>query len=166
MSNKHLSVLHQALLDRVDGFADQRIQQVTRATDTLPDGAQESLFDVNASVVIYGILGEVTTGTDGTAVNLKLEYEADTLGATTDWCVYTSIATKAQGTGIFITGTDADALQFNLSQAGKLISNPIIMANDGFIALQTNTTPGAGSIAWTLFYGILDSTGLVAATAV
>jgi hypothetical protein len=87
-----------------------------RAKANLPQTAAGSIFTVTGKLVIYDIVGEVTTVIQNQANNTKLQ-SVPTVGSTTDMCSVADIANEAVGVNLFITGTLATALQISAGGA-------------------------------------------------
>ena len=131
-----------------------KVQRTERATDTLPQTAIETLFNVVAGrILLVQVLGEVTTVIQNQANNTKLTHDPAT-GTSTDLCAVLDIANDEVGTLYGITGTAADALvgtgQTLVSQARPVVLKP------GEIDLDCAAS-NTGNVKWTLFWIPLDA---------
>lgn len=136
-------------------------QQVSRATDALPQTVHEALFAITGGrVMLMQIIGEVTTVIQTQANNTKLKFNPTDTGADTDICAVLNISADAVGTLYGITGTIADAMIDGLLQL-KAQAAPLILS-EGDIELNCAAS-NTGSVKWDLFYIPLDSGATVAA---
>lgn len=139
-------------------------QIVERATDTLPQGAQEGIFTVTGTVLITQIVGEVTTVIQTQATVFKL-VSNPTVGADVNLCATNDITADAVGTLYNVTGTFADALVATTS--GAFISQAAaFVVTAGTIDWDTDNDSSSGNIKWTLHYIPLSANGSVVIVAV
>ena len=135
--------------------------RVERATATLPQSTVGDLFRVSGGkVMIFDIIGEVTTAIQAGANNMKI-LSNPTTGADVDLCAVLDIDADAVGTMYSISGTLSDALKATTSGAFEGQSTPICVA-PGDIELSCSASK-TGSVKWTLFYAPIDSDAKVVA---
>lgn len=138
--------------------------RVDRATDTLPQTADEALFTIaGGRVAITCLLGEVTTVIQTQANNTKLKFNPDAAGSDADLCAVLDITADAVGTLYSITGTPATAMQDSLLflPPNKGLANPLILS-EGALELDCAAS-NTGSVAWTVYYVPIDAGATVTA---
>lgn len=136
-------------------------QRVQRATDTLPQTADEALFTITGGrVLLMQVVGEVTTVIQTQANNTKLKFNPTATGADTDICAVLNISADAVGTLYGITGTVGDAMIEGLLQL-KAQAAPLILS-EGDIELDCAAS-NTGSVKWDVYYIPLDEGATVAA---
>lgn len=126
---------------------------VTRAAANLPQTTQTAYFTVTGRVLVYDIVGEVTTVIQGGANNMKL-ISNPTVGADVDLCAQTDIDADAVGTLYTITGTLADALVPTTSGAVAHQADGILVTA-GTIDLYCDASK-TGATKWIVRYVPLD----------
>lgn len=134
--------------------------KVSRATATLPQGANAPIFTIaGGRVLITAIVGQVTVVL-GAVGNMKL-IATPTTGSAQDMCAVVAAGTLAAGTMLSITGAVGDAM---VAQNGvmKGISYDGIIVDIGTINLSLSGS-STGSVKWDLFYTPLDDGGVVTA---
>ena len=137
---------------------------IERATDTLPQGAQEGLFTVTGRVIITQIVGEVTTQIEAQETVMKL-VSNPTVGADVDLCVALDWTGDAIGTLYNITGTLGDAMVATTS--GAMISQAsAFICSAGTIDWDSDDDTSTGNVKWTLHYIPLDSGSSIVIVAV
>jgi hypothetical protein len=137
---------------------------VNRATDTLPQTADEALFTVaGGRVAITSIVGEVTTVIQTQANATKLKFNPDATGADSDLCGTLDITADAVGTLYSITGTPATAMQDSLLflPPNKGLAGPLVLS-EGALEIDCAAS-NTGSVAWTVTYVPLDDGASVVA---
>lgn len=138
---------------------------VTRATDTLPQTADEALFTITGGDVrITGIFGEVTTVIQNQANNTKLKFNPDATGADVDLCAVLDIANDAVGTRYSMTGDFSDAMKdgLNCLESDALLEAPGIVLSEGAIELDCAAS-NTGNVSWKITYVPIDSGASIAA---
>jgi hypothetical protein len=137
--------------------------RVDRATDTLPQGADEAIFTITTGrILLVGLVGEVTTVIgSGTTPNLKVKFNPTATGADQDLCANLDIGDAAVGTLLTITGTVANALVQDLLIGNAMLANPLLLS-EGDIEIETDESV-SGSISWSLLYVPWDADAEVAA---
>jgi len=128
---------------------------VARATATLPQATQSALFTVTGRVIVYQIVGEVTTQIEAQETILKL-ISNPTVGADVDLCVALETNADAVGTLYSITGTFANAMIATTSGAFESQANPVIVSA-GSIDLDADNDSSTGNVKWTIHYLPLDN---------
>lgn len=126
---------------------------VTRATSTLPQTADLSLFTITGKVEIVQIVGEITTviETQANATLLKIN---PTVGADVDLCAALDISADADGSLYTITGTFADALINTVSGAVPSQASGVVVTA-GVLELECAAS-NTGSVKWTVVYKAID----------
>jgi hypothetical protein len=137
--------------------------RVDRATDTLPQTADEAIFTITTGrILLVGLVGEVTTVIgSGTTPNLKVKFNPTATGADQDLCANLDIGDAAVGTLLTITGTVANALVQDLLIGNAMLANPLVLS-EGDIEIETDESV-TGSISWSLLYVPWDASAEVAA---
>jgi hypothetical protein len=137
-----------------------KIRRTERATDTLPASTTEDLFTITGGrIIVYQIVGEVTTVIQNQACNTKLTHDVGT-GTDSDICAVLNIANDEVGTLYGISGTFSDAM-LGAGQALQGQTKPVVL-KPGAIELSTAATK-TGSVKWTLYWAPLDDGVSVAA---
>jgi hypothetical protein len=132
-----------------------------RAAANLPQSTTTAYFTVSGRVLVYAIVGEVTTVIENTgAVNIDL-WSNPTVGADVALCAVADIANDAVGTLYTITGTLADAIIPTTSGAVKMQANPVLVTA-GTIDLKTSASK-TGQTKWTIHWRPLDSGATITA---
>lgn len=139
----------------------RRIKQITeRATDTLPQTADEALFSITGGKVrILSIVGEVTTVIQTQANATKLKFNPDGTGSDVDLCATLDITGDAVGTLYSITGTVATAMKSTTLWAvlpADDIAAPGLVLAAGDIELDCAAS-NTGSVKWTVQWEPVDS---------
>jgi hypothetical protein len=120
--------------------------KVDRATATLPQTAQGSIFTVSGGrILLTGLVGEVTTATGATATTLKVTSNPTT-GTDVDLTSATAITSKEIGAQFTLPAT---------SGSGLVV--PV-----GTIDIVTSASD-TGSVKWSLTYVPLDDGATVTA---
>jgi len=134
---------------------------VARATATLPQTTQGSLFTVSGGrIALTAIIGEVTVIIQTQANNTKL-IANPTVGTDVDLCAVLSITADEVGTLYGITGLFSDALVGAAAGATVIPRNPVIIP-EGTIDLHCAAS-NTGAVKWDLWYVPLDTGASVAA---
>lgn len=138
--------------------------RVDRATDTLPQTADEALFTITGGrVMIVGLIGEVTTVIQTQANNTKLKFNPTATGGDQDLCAVLDITADAVGTLYSITGTPATAMSSSLlfMPPNLGLAGPLVLS-EGDIELDCAAS-NTGSVSWSLIYVPWDEGAEVAA---
>ena len=133
---------------------------VQRATSTLPETADLTLFTVTGKVELLQIVGEVTTVIQTQANNSLLKINP-TVGADVDICAALDITAKAVGSLFTITGTFADALINTVSGGVPSQASPVLLTA-GALELECAAT-NTGAVKWTVVYKSVDPGAMVIA---
>jgi len=134
--------------------------RVDRAAETLPQGADGSLFTISGGrVLMLLILGEVTVAIANTA-NASLIKLNPTLGADQDLCAALDIDNDALGTIYTISGTVGDALRDDV-RIGLGMGFQGMILSEGIVELECAGSI-AGEIQWSMWWLPLDSGANVA----
>jgi len=137
--------------------------RVTRATATLPQTTNSSLFTIAGGVVLMtGILGEVTTAI-GAADNTKLtHYPTVATAGDTDICGTVDIDTCDIGDMLSITGTPADAMLVAHKGSVQMMQYKGVVLQEGTLDLDCDAST-TGAIKWSLWYIPLEPGAYVTA---
>lgn len=137
--------------------------RVSRATDTLPATATETLFTVaGGRILMKAMIGEVTTVIQTQACNLSVNVDSDAGGA--DVLASTlDISADAVGTYYGIEG-DGTAVEDTGIGWGRICLGGGVVIAPGIITLTTSAT-NTGSVKWDLYYLPLDPTAYVTPSA-
>ena len=136
------------------------IRRTERTTATLPQTTTDALFTISTGrILVYQILGEVTTAIQNQANNTKLTLNVGT-GTDVDICAVLDIANDEVGTLYGVTGTFANAM-LGAGQALQGQTIPFVL-KPGDINLDCAAS-NTGSVKWTLFWVPLDDGAYVAA---
>jgi hypothetical protein len=140
----------------------RRIKQITeRATDTLPQTADEGLFSITGGKVrILSIIGEVTVAIGAVANATKLKHNPDGTGADVDLCATLDITGDAVGQVYSIVGVLATAMKSTTLWAvvpADSIPAPGLVLGPGDIELDCAGSSGTGSVKWTVEWEPVDS---------
>jgi hypothetical protein len=128
--------------------------QTDRATAALPQTAAHALFTIaTGRIVVFGLVGEVTTVIQTQANNTKIVANPTT-GTSVDLCAVLSITAKEVGTLLGITGVFADALVGANAGATILCDRPVVVPI-GTIDLDCAAS-NTGAIKWKLLWLPLD----------
>ncbi|NGO68524.1 hypothetical protein [Streptomyces boncukensis] len=129
---------------------------VSRATATLPQSTDGSLFTVSGGrVLLLGLVGEVTTVIQTQVNNTKLKLNPTATGADQDLCAALDISADAVGELYTISGTVGDAMRSDLLIGNPLLAAPLVLS-EGDIELDCAAS-NTGSVAWDLLYTPLDN---------
>lgn len=140
----------------------QKIRRTERAGAALPQTTQSPLFTITGGrILVYGILGEVTTAIQNQANDTQLVFNHAT-AADVDLCADLNIANDAVGELYSITGTFANAMLSGFALPATVLPAPLILS-EGSIDLDCAAS-NTGAVAWTLFWAPLDD-GTYVATA-
>jgi hypothetical protein len=135
--------------------------RVDRATATLPQTTQSALFTISTGrVLLFGIVGEVTTIIQNQANNTKLVANPTT-GSDVDICAVLSIANKEAGCLFGITGLFTDAMVGSNAGATTWPYKPVVLPV-GTLDLNCAAS-NTGNVKWSLWYVPLDDGASVAA---
>jgi len=135
---------------------------VTRATDTLPATATETIFTVATGPVrVLELVGEVTTVIAATTCNLKISADP-TVGAASDLSANLDINGDLAGSFMSMTGAIGTVLVNTATGACAGMTIPYIVPV-GVITITTGHTV-TGSIAWFIRYEPLVTGATVTAT--
>ncbi len=136
------------------------VRRTERATDALPATTTEALFTIRTGrILVFAIVGEVTTAIQNQANNTKLTLDVAT-GTDVDICAVLNIANDEVGTLYGVTGVFADAL-LGAGQALQGQSQAFVL-KPGDIDLNCAAT-NTGSVKWTLFWVPFDADAYVTA---
>jgi hypothetical protein len=140
-----------------------QIIRASRATDTLPATATETIFEVEGGrILLYALVGEVTTAIQNQVCTLAIAVDSDA-GAADDLASAVSVANLGVGTYITPEGDGTAGLTAGIGW-GQACLTPVIVG-PGAITLTTSAT-NTGSVKWDLYYQPLDTEAYVAPTAV
>jgi hypothetical protein len=149
----------------IDGSSVRQVTmgiRVDRATDTLPQTADEALFTISGGrVVLVSLVGEVTTAIQAQADNTKVKFNPDATGADQDLCAVLDITGDPIGELYTISGTVGDAMRSDLLIGNGVLASPLVLS-EGAIELDCAAS-NTGSVAWTLVYVPLDDGAYVTA---
>lgn len=122
-----------------------------------------NLFTVaGGRIIITQILGEVTTGIQALATNVRLSHNP-TAGTTRNLCANLNIISYIQGDLLGITGVNTDPM-IPPATAGALEAQTMgVIVQEGTIDLISDAAPDPGSVQWTLKYIPLDNGATVVA---
>lgn len=135
--------------------------KVSRATATLPQGANAPIFNIlNGRVLLTALVGEVTVVL-GAVGNMKL-IATPTTGTAADMCAVTAMGSKEVGTLISISGNASDALVAVSSGFVRGFGYDGVVVDIGTINLSLSGS-STGSVKWDLFYTPLDDGASVTA---
>lgn len=135
---------------------------VSRATATLPQTGDDTLFTVSGGrVLLVGLLGEVTTVIETQANATLVKLNPTATGATQDLCGALDITADAVGEMYTISGTVGDTMRSDLLIGNPILQDPIVLS-EGDIDLECAAS-NTGSVAWDLIYVPLDTGAAVAA---
>lgn len=136
--------------------------RVDRATDTLPQTADEALFTITTGrILLVGLVGEVTTVIEAQANNTKLKFNPTATGADQDLCAVLNITGDAVGELYTISGTVSDAMRSDLLIGNPMLSNPLVLS-EGAIELDCAAS-NTGSVSWSIIYVPWDTDAEVVA---
>lgn len=136
--------------------------RVDRATDTLPQTADESLFTITGGrVLVVGLVGEVTTVIQTQANNTKIKFNPTATGADQDLCAVLDISADPVGELYTISGAVGDAMRSDLLIGNAMLTSPLLLS-EGAIELDCAAS-NTGSVAWSLIYVPWDADAEVAA---
>ena len=149
-----------------DGFPPilTQIVKCSRATDSLPATATETIFEVEGGrILVFALIGEVTTVIQTQACNLSVNVDSDA-GASDVIASTLDISADAVGTFYGVEG-DGTALEDTGIGWGRVCTGGGVVIGPGAITLTTSAT-NTGSVKWDLYYMPLDAEAYVTATAV
>lgn len=130
-----------------------------RAAEVLPATAQDAIFRVvGGPVLIWGIVGKVTTAMSGTATNLTLVANPTSGLTDVNLCTATAVASTAAGT-LLSLGVAGIGTALQKGGAVATLLTPII-ADIGTIDLLTNAT-NTGAVEWEVLWEPLHPAGRV-----
>lgn len=136
--------------------------RVDRATDTLPQTADEALFTITGGrVLVVGLVGEVTTVIQTQANNTKIKFNPDATGADQDLCAVLDITADPVGELYTISGTVGDAMRSDLLIGNPYMANPLLLS-EGAIELDCAAS-NTGSVSWSVIYVPWDTGAEIAA---
>jgi hypothetical protein len=128
--------------------------QTDRATAALPQTTAHALFTIaTGRIVVFGLVGEVTTIIQTQANNTKIVANPTT-GTSLDICAVLDISADEVGCLYGITGTFADALVGANAGATILCDRPVVVPI-GTIDLNCAAS-NTGSVKWKLLWLPLD----------
>ncbi len=128
--------------------------RVDRPAETMPQGADASLFTITGGrVLMLLILGEVTVLLGGANASL-LKLNPTATGADQDLCAALDIDSDAVGTQYTISGTVGDAMRDDLLIGLGMAFQGMILS-EGEIELECAGSV-AGEIQWSIWYVPLD----------
>lgn len=128
---------------------------VVRATATLPQTADSSLFTVaNGQVELLALIGEVTTVIETQANATKLKFNPTGTGADVVLCADLDITADAVGTLYSLTGDPNDIMQDGLWVMFGGLAQPIVLG-PGVIELECDAS-NTGNVGWQLLYRPLE----------
>lgn len=138
--------------------------RVSRATDSLPATATETIFEVEGGrILLKALIGEVTTAIQNQACNLKVQVDSDA-GAADDLGADVSVANLGVGTYYTVEGDGTASLTAGIGWGQACLGMGVVIGT-GAITLTTSAT-NTGSVKWDLYYLPLDANAYVTATAV
>lgn len=137
--------------------------KVDRATATLPQTAQGSIFTVaGGRILLTGLVGEVTTATGATATTLKVTSNPTT-GTDVDLTSATAVTSKEIGAQFTLPATSGSGLVVaNGGGGGQFPAHNPYIVPVGTIDLVTSASD-TGSVKWSLTYVPLDDGATVTA---
>lgn len=136
--------------------------RIDRATDTLPQTADEALFTITGGrVLVVGLAGEVTTVIQTQANNTKVKFNPTATGADQDLCAVLDISADAVGELYTISGAVGDAMRSDLLIGNAMLTSPLLLS-EGDIELDCAAS-NTGSVSWSLIYVPWDAGAEVAA---
>jgi hypothetical protein len=139
------------------------IRRTFRPGAALPQTTQSALFTITGGpILVYNIVGEVTTAIQNQANNTQLVFNHAT-ASDVDLCADLNIANDAVGELYGITGTFADAMVSGFALPATIMPHPLILS-EGTLDLDCAAS-NTGAIAWTLFWLPFDDAGTYVATA-
>jgi hypothetical protein len=148
-----------------DGTAPILTQYIktSRATDSLPATATETIFEVEGGrILLFALVGEVTTAIQNQACTLAIAVDSDA-GAAVDLASAVSVANLGVGTYITPEGDGTAGLAAGIGW-GQACLTPVIVG-PGAITITTSAT-NTGSVKWDLYYMPLDEASYVTASAI
>jgi hypothetical protein len=138
--------------------------RVSRATDSLPATATETIFEVEGGrILLKALIGEVTTVIQTQACNLSINVDSDA-GASDVIASTLDISADAVGTYYGVEG-DGTALEDTGIGWGRTCQGVGTVVAPGAITITTSAT-NTGSVKWDLYYLPLDAAAYVTASAV
>jgi len=142
-------------------IADMRLGlRVDKAAVSVGGISTKSLFTVSGGhCIIFGLVGESTTGQAAGANNAKYVSTPSGGGTATDLCTTADIASTEIGGLLHITGSFAAALVATAAGAGGgiMMTNPVVVA-PGVIGFNTDADT-AGSFKFSVWYSRADDDG-------
>lgn len=136
--------------------------RIDRATDTLPQTADEALFTITGGrVLVVGLVGEVTTVIQTQANNTKVKFNPTATGADQDLCAVLDVSADAVGELYTISGAVGDAMRSDLLIGNAMLTSPLLLS-EGDIELDCAAS-NTGSVSWSLIYVPWDAGAEVAA---
>lgn len=130
-------------------------KKASKLTATLPATTTQNIFTVSGGrVLVYALVGQVTTVNSATATNLKVT-SVPTTGTAADIAANLAIASLEAGT-IYVVEGDATALiGVSAGFAPALNALPFILPV-GTIRIETSAT-NTGASKWDVWYIALDA---------
>jgi hypothetical protein len=142
----------------------EQLIRVSRATDSLPATATETIFTVSGGrILLKGLIGEVTTAIQNQACNLSVVVDS-TAGAADDLASVVSVANLGVGVLFSVEGDGTALLAGGIGWAQGMVGTGAVIA-PGEIQLTTSAT-NTGSVKWDLYYLPLDPAAYVVPSAV
>jgi len=139
--------------------------RVNRATDTLPQTADEAIFTITGGrVLVVGLIGEVTTVIGaGTTPNLSIKFNPDATGADTVLATDLDIGDDAAGTLYSLTGDFSAAVTEGLLvlESPAMVQTPFVLS-EGDIEIEMDESV-TGSVSWSIVYVPWDTGAEIAA---
>ena len=136
--------------------------RVDRATDTLPQTADEALFTITGGrALLLGLVGQVTTVIQTQANNTKIKFNPNATGADQDLCAVLDITADPVGEMYTISGTVGDAMRSDLLIGNAMLTAPLLLSA-GAIELDCAAS-NTGSVSWSIIYVPWDTDATVTA---
>lgn len=137
--------------------------RVIRATATLPQTTNSSLFTIAGGVVLMtGILGEVTVAIGGTDNTKLTHYPTVATAGDTDLCATVDIDTCDIGDMLSITGTPADAMLVAHKGSVQMMQYKGVVLQEGTLDIDCDASR-TGSIKWSIWYIPLETGAYITA---
>lgn len=138
--------------------------RVSRPSDTTPQTATETLFEVEGGrILMKALVGEVTVVQGATASNLSIVIDSDA-GAADDLASAVATANDAVGIMYTVEGDGTALLKAGIGWGQACLGLGVVIA-PGAIRL-TASGSNTGEIKWDLYFLPLDEAAYVTATAV
>ena len=134
---------------------------VSKATATLPQGGDGTLFTITGGrIILVALVGEVTSAIQNQVNATKIKLNPTATGLDQDLCATLDIANDAVGELYAITGTVGDAMVSDLLIGNGTLASPLVLSA-GLIELDCGANNG-GSVKWDIIYVALDTNATVA----